>query len=809
MSLIERFFGQWRAKTRERFDSAVVSAFEFYQRYRTAPASDFIARFTGYTAVCADLNADSVQAVAWRLYRKAKSGRGSRYRGRALSRDQKRWLGAADIPDRYRRAIGDEAEGWEEVPEHPALAVLDDPNPDDSGVEFWHAHQSRLEVCGNSYLYVDENGYDDRPAFFDLQPQRVTVEPGADGLRTYWYRTTDGRQEQFSQDDVIHVRFRKSLFNPWLGVGWLASVVSEHDLRSAMNQHATATFDNRALPDFALITKDKPNKDQVDQIESMIRKRFGGVRNSAKFLVASGIDIKILSTMLKDLEYVAGRQTVERDIMAAAGVPESMLRLNDANLASSVTGHSQYLRQTVTPRVKRHMEFLNEYVLPRIDGTEELMFCYDEFIPQDRVANLTETTGLVGAGIMSINEARPRYRLDPVGDEGDVLRVNGIPLDVLAMPPVAPLPFGGGGSPQEPDEEKPSDSERAALSAEAEAGHTHALGRGGAPFALTESPPLAPVTLTLSAPKEPISQRALWEFPDSLPCGCTHRAADALGNPQWNPAMETASAAFFASQRDDILKTMREKPSGYARARRIIRGAVEDEVKRLLDLWGVTDYAKWNEELTKRLGPIASNETLDAMRKAASQIAALGGAFDPKDIHVENEDARVFIDKQTAEMLDGLDGVNHTTAESIAGALTEAIENKEGLAGMTNRILAVFDAEVEPGVSRSRARARTIARTETGRAQGYGKVAGWAATKVVGGKRWLVSPEPCEFCARAEQQYGNTTIPLEQAFYALGDTIVGTHGGVMVVDFAPVIGATIHPNDICDVIPVLNSEAAP
>jgi hypothetical protein len=138
--------------------------------------------------------------------------------------------------------------------------------------------------------------------------------------------------------------------------------------------------------------------------------------------------------------------------------------------------------------------------------------------------------------------------------------------------------------------------------------------------------------------------------------------------------------------------------------------------------------------------------------------------------------------------------VSDAAARYIADTVAQGIEEGATIDEMADAI-----AESR-GISRERA--TMIARTESAYAYTEGRLEAAKESGVVIGKRWLLSPDACEFCEAAARQYGAKTIPLDTPFYTVGTTLTGTRGGKMRLTYRDVQGAPLHPNCRCDVIAV-------
>jgi uncharacterized lipoprotein YmbA len=133
---------------------------------------------------------------------------------------------------------------------------------------------------------------------------------------------------------------------------------------------------------------------------------------------------------------------------------------------------------------------------------------------------------------------------------------------------------------------------------------------------------------------------------------------------------------------------------------------------------------------------------------------------------------------------------------------------------ITNNVARGLDSGLSPkqissnlmteGPNLSQTRANAIARTESARGYVEGQQLAWEESGVVKGRKWLLAPGACEFCRAVSKKFNNKVTPLDQPFFKQGETLTGTQGGKMTLDYSAVNGPPLHPNDRCDVIPILN-----
>ncbi|CAB4192503.1 hypothetical protein UFOVP1237_41, partial [uncultured Caudovirales phage] len=134
-------------------------------------------------------------------------------------------------------------------------------------------------------------------------------------------------------------------------------------------------------------------------------------------------------------------------------------------------------------------------------------------------------------------------------------------------------------------------------------------------------------------------------------------------------------------------------------------------------------------------------------------------------------------------------------ANSVSSSFADSIASKIGIGIQDNLTgLEVADLLEESGLSADRA--MMIARTESARAYTDGQNIAWDESGVVKGKKWLVSPNACEFCLAAQAEFGQNYIPLDQPFYERG-AVLNVGGKTMALDFDATSGAPLHPNCRC------------
>jgi hypothetical protein len=240
------------------------------------------------------------------------------------------------------------------------------------------------------------------------------------------YGVDSQHKQIFEPDEVIHFR-RPNPGNYFYGLGKVEAAWGVIQANEAVHEMDLATFANQARPDYAVVVKGNPTGDQLDRFQQQVENKLRGTRKNGSFLAMSGdVQFTPLNFPPKDL---AGREEIVEEIAAVFGVPVSMLKANDPNLASAQTGFAQWREGTILPLCRMDEEELNQSLLPMFGLEDTHCLAYDNPVPADKAYELQERQTAVAGGWRTPNEARIEEGREPIDDEfADRLLVGGQPI---------------------------------------------------------------------------------------------------------------------------------------------------------------------------------------------------------------------------------------------------------------------------------------------------------------------------------------------------------------------------------------------
>lgn len=263
--------------------------------------------------------------------------------------------------------------GRQEVPEHPALALIERPNPRQGGIAFRETLFGHLLVAGNAYVEAVSAGREPRE-LYALRPDRMRVVPGRDGWPAAYDYTVGGDTVRFAQGEeatppILHL----TLFHPvddHYGLSPVEPAAAALDIHNAASAWHKALLDNAARPSGALVY-DGPEgasltEAQFERLKQELEDGFQGARNAGRpLLLEGGLDWKPLSLTPAELDFVAAKGVAAREIALGFGVPPLLLGLpGDNTHANFAEANRAFWRQTAIPLARRTAQSLAQWLGP-------------------------------------------------------------------------------------------------------------------------------------------------------------------------------------------------------------------------------------------------------------------------------------------------------------------------------------------------------------------------------------------------------------------------------------------------------------
>ncbi len=757
-----------KATDRLGYMSASVPAWERtgISNTRSRSYSSLMQRFDGWVYASAMINARAIASQTLKLYTvKPKNGAKAITATKSVSSQKQMHLRGEleNKPSSFvqRKAIqGDIIE----VLDHPVLELLDNPSPEMDGYTLTIQRMLNLQLTGNAYLHPIISETLGVPIeLWNMQSDLVTIIPDGmmDLVEGYVYgklpTTTD-----FRKDEVLHEK-QPNPSDPFYGVGWVEKAITAVDLLASMDKYEQDVLDNQARPDWMVMVKDHLTDSQYQRLMQQIDRELGGRKSGSRpFIFENGVSASPMNFSPQDLAFDSGEMRKIEVISAISGVPVTMLKANDPNLASSREGSMNHLRNTVIPYLTLDEGFLNRQLLPMFGQYADSLFvAYDDPITQDRQIQASIDASDISAGIRTRNEVRMERGLPPV-DGGDELMIpmGQMPIDTAVDQARNPAQVFGafGATPQQVKYEEVVEDEilpLPALPEEEHESHDKCCGE------------------VLREDFE-VSQKMLFDSARSL-AGAKRVPVDRL---------------------NEIYESMLSGNSGaIEQFERGLSEWIDVRIGRLVDSGLLVDtmFDSESKQEIERL----SNDFI-------SSVSSTGGqqALDKLGVEVEWDFLDPSIDNFLKEYTSNLAGsILEGTKRDVEARIDRGIRDGLSTDDIARNILDLTQ-EGANGVPTMN-RARMIARTEVATIHEEARLQAWTQSGVVKGKQWIVSAGACPFCTELGRMRPDP-IPLSEPFVSGGKPI--SAGGKTMRTYRAVNTAPLHPNCRCGTIEILTDE---
>lgn len=258
--------------------------------------------------------------------------------------------------------------GETEVTQSPALDLINNPNPMQSGREFIEAKIGYLMISGNSY---DERiMISGQPReMYTHRPDRMKVVPGPNGTpKAYIYEVASSRVtwqvDEVGKSDIRHMR----LFNPlndWYGQAPVEAAAYAIDQHNEAMKWVQALLQNSARPSGALVSKGEALTDeQYNRLKAQMEMQYQGGANAGRpMLLEGGLDWKEMGLSPTDMGIIESKNSAARDISLAFGVPPQLLGIPGDNTYSNYSeARLSFWEDTIIPLVDRLAEEFTAFI---------------------------------------------------------------------------------------------------------------------------------------------------------------------------------------------------------------------------------------------------------------------------------------------------------------------------------------------------------------------------------------------------------------------------------------------------------------
>lgn len=638
----------------------------------------------------------------------------------------------------------------EEIFDHELLTLLEGVNAYQTGYELRYLMGAHLELAGNAYWLLDgvkdESGIP--TAIYPLSPAKIKVIRTGDLRKPIsGYKYVDGTTTTtitYQPYEIMHLKYPDPA-DMVEGVGTVQSIAQWIDTDTYATEWNRKFFLNGARIGGFLETDAQLSEAQQKMMRTSFEDVYKGVDNAHKVaMLPRGVKYTPGSDNQKDLDFNEGQKTTRDKILAGFRVPKTILGSSEqeTNRATAETANYVFAARTITPKLRLITSYLNEFFVPRFGDNLYLEFA--NVIPEDRAQRISElAVGLAGQASISINEGREEYLgLGPI-ENGDSVMGSfttapiGAPVKEINRPTVKAKSKGV---------VKAMVKTRGARNAEKRKEISSSIAKAAAEVAVKTYSQLNKKITDMTDDEYEI----VWK-------GFVSRVTP------YEKRLRDAFEGFHKDQQEEVLANL-------------------DKLTKDINDDDVLDITDWVTSLVDLASPILTG----LYTKEGAEAAKLIGR---SDVNVLTPETKKALDKAIELMSKTY---NETTRDLLKAKIAQGLQDGLDQPKMRDLVKQVYEFSDDT-------RALTVARTETFRVANDGTREAWKQSGVVKDLKWYtaVDERVCEYCGPLQ----GTVVDIDSNFFDKGQTITGSNGGTMSIDYDDVSGGSLHPNCRCYIRP--------
>lgn len=342
------------------------------------------------------------------------------------------WLGRV-LPEAPLLVMEADAKGKESpVMNHPAIKLLNRPNPFYSGATLWKAFALGWITSGNSYFWKSKNSFGQITELWHIPNWLIAPrwpEDGSEFISYYEYQP-DGAMTRIEVEDVIH--FRDGA-DPWnmgrTGLSPVASVLREVCADNEVAAYQYLILKNSGIPPVVISLKDGVSgvKFNAAEFKQEYMARTTGDRRGEPFVSTRAIELTKLAFNPTELDLKVLRHLPESRFASVIGISKETLGFGAADENSTYNNVQQADERSIQSYVKPLWEFIGDELThqlgPDFGLKDNQRFAFDlrqiAALQEDQNALHERANKDLAAGGITVNEYREMIGLEGVPD-GDV-----------------------------------------------------------------------------------------------------------------------------------------------------------------------------------------------------------------------------------------------------------------------------------------------------------------------------------------------------------------------------------------------------
>ena len=320
----------------------------------------------------------------------------------------------------------------EETENEDLIKLLQKPNPEQSGFEFFELYQKYKDLTGSTYVLlsgdVEGIGIPTKITSMWILPSgSVTEKYDKEGvLLGYDYKTASS--SKFYELERIIASKYLSPKNPRKGVSLLQAGAYAIDTETQLSQNQANLLRNGGKIDGVFSFEANLTQSQLAEVKKDYEDKYANAKKTGMPLFIGGsAKYERVGSTPEELSYIESKKMTLNDICIMTGVPKVLLAMFDDMKYDNADGaNKMFLKETIKPLIDNLIFKLNQNSY--ITQNNKFYIDYENPVPEDIELILKKNDNGIKNYYLTPNEARESLGYDPIqGGESLMTPLNIMP----------------------------------------------------------------------------------------------------------------------------------------------------------------------------------------------------------------------------------------------------------------------------------------------------------------------------------------------------------------------------------------------
>ncbi|MGD8785890.1 MAG: phage portal protein [Phycisphaerales bacterium] len=319
--------------------------------------------------------------------------------------------------------IEDGHRSYEDNLDHPALDIIQNPNPWITKAELMVHFSASLDLTGNAFCQIEKLG--DNINLWPIQTYRVNVKHTKDQKEITEYVVDENKETEYhlKPEEVLHIRYY-NINNPLYGLSNIQPIERQILMDYYLEMYNKIYFKQGCSVSmiYAPGAGMQFTREQAEQLIEAFNKSHGGYKKAHKIFVPQyGGELKEGAQSHKDIQFEVLLKRNREKIFGVLGIPPSVAGIYEyANYANAKIQEETFWRHTLIPQLNIIKDALNRQILKRFYPEEDIVYKFDlssvEALQADRLKE-AQRLAILGRHYMPINRVLESLGQDPLDYE--------------------------------------------------------------------------------------------------------------------------------------------------------------------------------------------------------------------------------------------------------------------------------------------------------------------------------------------------------------------------------------------------------